>query len=48
MEAIDPELVEVPWIFPTEKELTNSYVFMSLTPEQNEKYQRMFQQAIGL
>ena len=48
MEAIDPELVEVPWIFPTEKELTNSYVFMTLTPEQNEKYQRLFQQAIGL
>ena len=48
MENIDPELVDVPWIFPTDKELDNSDVFMSLTPEQNEKYERMFQQAIGL
>ncbi len=48
MEKIDPELVDVPWIFPTDKELNNSYVFMTLTAEQNEKYQRQFQQAIGL
>jgi len=47
MESIDPELVDNPWIFPTDKELNNSYVFMSLTPEQNERYQREFQRAIG-
>jgi spermidine/putrescine transport system substrate-binding protein len=47
MESIDPELVDNPWIFPTEKELNNSYVFMSLTPEQNETYTRAFQRAIG-
>jgi spermidine/putrescine transport system substrate-binding protein len=47
MESIDPELVDNPWIFPTEKELNNSYVFMSLTPEQNERYTREFQRAIG-
>lgn len=47
MEAIDPELVDNPWIFPTDKELNNSFVFMSLTPEQNETYTREFQRAIG-
>jgi len=47
MESIDPELVDNPWIFPTDKELNNSYVFMSLTPEQNETYTREFQRAIG-
>ena len=47
MEGIDPSLVDNPWIFPTAKELDNSYVFMSLTPEQNETYTREFQRAIG-
>lgn len=47
MEKIDPELVDNPWIFPTATELDNSYVFMTLTPEQNEAYTREFQRAIG-
>jgi spermidine/putrescine transport system substrate-binding protein len=47
MAGIDPELVDNPWIFPSEEVLANAYVFMSLTPEQNETYQREFQRAIG-
>lgn len=47
MEKIDPTLVSNPWIFPTEVELSNSAVFMSLTDAQNEQYQRDFQKAIG-
>jgi spermidine/putrescine transport system substrate-binding protein len=47
MAEIDPELVDNPWIFPSQSMLDNSYVFMSLTPEQNEEYQRAFQRAIG-
>lgn len=47
MAEIDPELVDNPWIFPSAAQLDNSYVFMSLTPEQNEQYQREFQRAIG-
>ncbi|MFM8155306.1 MAG: spermidine/putrescine ABC transporter substrate-binding protein [Actinomycetes bacterium] len=45
--AIDPGLAENPWIFPTSAMLDNSYVFMSLTPEQEIQYQRDFQKAIG-
>jgi spermidine/putrescine transport system substrate-binding protein len=47
MAAIDPALVENQWIFPTQAMLDNSYVFMTLTPEQDETYQRAFQKAIG-
>jgi len=47
MADIDPELVDNPWIFPSAAMLENSYVFMTLTPEQDEKYQREFQKAIG-
>mgnify|MGYP006282781843 CR=1 FL=1 len=47
MEAIDPALVDNPWIFPSEEMFNNSYVFMSLTPAENEKYDRAFQKAIG-
>lgn len=47
MESIDPALVDNPWIFPSEEQFNNSFVFMSLTPEQNEKYEREFQKAIG-
>ena len=45
--AIDPELAENPYIFPTEEFLSQTYVFMDLTPEQNEEYERLFQTAIG-
>jgi spermidine/putrescine transport system substrate-binding protein len=47
MAEIDPSLVDNQWIFPSEETLANSYVFMSLTPEEDEEYQRMFQTAIG-
>jgi spermidine/putrescine transport system substrate-binding protein len=47
MAEIDPALVENQWIFPSEETLSNAYVFMTLTPEQNEKYEREFQSAIG-
>lgn len=45
--AIDPALAENPWIFPTAAMLDNSFVFMSLSPEQEIQYQRDFQKAIG-
>ena len=47
MADIDPSLVENQWIFPSEETLANSYVFMTLTPEQDVAYQREFQKAIG-
>ena len=47
MEALDPSLVDSQWIFPSEETFANSYVFMTLTPEQNEQYERDFQRAIG-
>ena len=48
MESIDPELASSQWIFPTDAELNEAYVFMDLTVEQDEAYQREFQRAIGL
>jgi len=48
MEAIDPELASSQWIFPTDAELDEAYVFMDLTLEQDENYQREFQRAVGL
>ena len=48
MEKIDPALVTNQWIFPDEATLSNSYVFMTLTPEQDVAYQREFQKAIGM
>ncbi|MDO8307324.1 MAG: spermidine/putrescine ABC transporter substrate-binding protein [Actinomycetota bacterium] len=47
MAAIDPALVDNQWIFPNEETLSNSYVFMTLTPEQQDQYERSFQKAIG-
>lgn len=47
MVAIDPALAENPFIFPSEEFLNQTYVFMELTPEQNEEYERLFQTAIG-
>ncbi|MFZ8978019.1 MAG: polyamine ABC transporter substrate-binding protein [Candidatus Nanopelagicales bacterium] len=47
MADIDPSLVDNQWIFPDAATLGNSYVFMTLTPEQDEAYQREFQKAIG-
>ena len=47
MQKIDPALAENQWIFPNEETLAKSFVFMTLTPEQDEAYQRAFQKAIG-
>ncbi len=47
MQAVDPALVDDPWIFPSEETLNNAYLFMTLTAEQEEAYQRAFQKAIG-
>jgi spermidine/putrescine transport system substrate-binding protein len=47
MEQVDPSLVNAPYIFPDAATLDRAYVFMELTPEQDEKYQREFQKAIG-
>ena len=47
MQEIDPALVDNQWIFPSDETLANSFVFMTLTPEQNEAYERAFQKAIG-
>ena len=47
MAGIDPALVDNQWIFPSAETLGNSFVFMTLTFEQDEAYQRAFQKAIG-
>jgi spermidine/putrescine transport system substrate-binding protein len=47
MADVDPELVDDQWIFPTQETLDQTYVFMELTAEQNEAYEREFQKAIG-
>lgn len=47
MKEVDPSLVDNPWIFPTTEMLDNSYVFMTLSDEQNVEYERAFQKAIG-
>ena len=48
MADIDPALVDNQWIFPSEETLGNSYVFMTLSPEQDVAYQREFQKAVGM
>lgn len=47
MASIDPALVENQWIFPDTATLDNSFVFMTLTADQDIAYQRAFQKAIG-
>ena len=47
MKKVDPSLVDNEWIFPTSQTLERTYVFMTLTAEQDVKYQREFQKAIG-
>ena len=48
MEVIDPDLASNEYIFPSDAMLEQSFVFMPLTAEQDEAYQREFQAAIGL
>jgi spermidine/putrescine transport system substrate-binding protein len=47
MEKIDPELATNEFIFPTSVTLDRTTVFMPLSVEQNDQYQRAFQKAIG-
>jgi spermidine/putrescine transport system substrate-binding protein len=47
MEALDPELATNEFIFPTAATLDRTFVFMELTVEQNDQYERAFQKAIG-
>jgi spermidine/putrescine transport system substrate-binding protein len=47
MEKIDPDLATDEYIFPSSAMLDRAYVFMELTPEQNESYSRLFEKAIG-
>jgi spermidine/putrescine transport system substrate-binding protein len=47
MEKIDPALATSVWIFPSTEVLDSAYVFMELTSEQNEAYERLFQKATG-
>jgi spermidine/putrescine transport system substrate-binding protein len=47
MEKIDPELANNELIFPTEEYLANSQTMRALTPEEDSKYNQLFQQAIG-
>lgn len=47
MEAIDPELAENPFIFPTEEFLANVSLFRTLTPEEETDFTTKFQEVIG-
>lgn len=47
MEKLDPALATNEFIFPTDATLDRTFVFMELTAEQNEQYERSFQSAIG-
>jgi len=48
MEKIDPVLADSEWIFPSAAVLDSAFVFMELTNEQNEAYERLFQKATGI
>ncbi|MFC3688336.1 PotD/PotF family extracellular solute-binding protein [Aquipuribacter hungaricus] len=47
MVAIDPELAENPFIFPTEEFLSNVYVTRSLTAAEESDFSAQFQEVIG-
>ncbi|MER2136001.1 MAG: spermidine/putrescine ABC transporter substrate-binding protein [Arthrobacter sp.] len=47
MEAIDPELVDNPLIFPTDEFLANAHVVRTLTPDEETDFSDRFQTAIG-
>lgn len=47
MEAIDPELVDNPLIFPTDEFLANTHVVRTLTPDEETDFSDRFQTAIG-
>jgi spermidine/putrescine transport system substrate-binding protein len=47
MEKIDPDLVDDPFIFPTDEDLANITAFKWLTPEEEVQYSRIYQSVIG-
>jgi spermidine/putrescine transport system substrate-binding protein len=47
MAELDPELVENPYIFPTEEDLSRVSVFKALTPSEQGAYNQAFQSLIG-
>ena len=47
MEAIDPELVDNPLIFPTDDDLEHAYAFRSLDADEETSFTSEFQQSIG-
>jgi spermidine/putrescine transport system substrate-binding protein len=47
MEKIDPSLVDLPLIFPTDDFLANTFAFMPLTEAQSQQYELDFQAATG-
>ena len=47
MEAIDPELVDNPLIFPTDEYLANAHVIRTLSPDEETDFNDRFQTAIG-
>ena len=46
MEKIDKSLADSPWIFPDDAILNNSYVFATLTPEEDVQYSDAFGRVI--
>jgi len=48
MEAIDPEQVDNPAIFPSEEDWKKLGQFRTLTPEEDNRYSTAFQKALGL
>ncbi len=46
MEKIDKSLADSPWIFPDDEILNNSYVFATLTPEEDVQYSDAFGRVI--
>lgn len=47
MEALDPELVDNPLIFPDEDTLSRAHIFRALTAEEETRYNEQFQSVIG-
>ena len=47
MKKVDASLADSPWIFPTEETFSKAVVFKTLTNDEQDKYNRAFQSAIG-
>jgi spermidine/putrescine transport system substrate-binding protein len=47
MKKVDASLADSPWIFPSEETFSKAVVFKTLTNDEQDKYNRAFQSAIG-